>query len=555
MTDVTLAEVVALAGRSSIGPVVALAAASLLRRRSAATRHGVLVAGLLAALLSVPAAAVVPSWGILTPPAIEAAVDMDAAPPGDTARRAAPASTTAGPWSPQTSATTDRWLVSSPGLPWGGVAVVIWLAGVVLGLSRLCVAGWALRRLKARAERLTHGAWVDAAVDAARQPDGRAPAVYCSADVASPSTFGVLRPAVVVPEQARHWSAPRVEAVVRHEVAHITRRDWVVHIVADVAVALHWFNPLIHLMRARLQRESEQACDDAVLAAGTPPREYAGYLLAIARAGRLVAAPAAAVPMANPSTLERRIAAMLTPELDRRVPSRRTVVGLAFVLFALTLPLSGLGLYAQGGPSSVTGIVYDPSGGVLPAVEVALEDAQRVKFSAVTDASGRFEFGPLDPGEYRLETSLPGFRPVRLALTLAAGGRWNRAVTMNVGSLQETITVTARRPSPARQSAPAAGGPVRVGGNIKVPRKVFHANPVYPASLAQAGLEGTVPLEALIGVDGRVVSVRAVGADVHPEFFQAASEAVKQWRFSSTLLNGVPVEVAMDVSIRFGLSD
>lgn len=556
MTDVNLVDVIAQAGRASIGPLAALAVAALLRRRSAAMRHGVLVAGLLAALLSVPAMALVPSWGLLTPAAIEAAVDLDAVRSGRTARRAAPVSTADAPWRPQPSpAMTDAGLASGPGLPWGGVAVVVWLAGVGLGLGRLCVAGWALRRLKSRAERLTHGVWAEAARDAARPRQGPILAVYDSPDVASPSTFGVLRPAVVVPAPARHWSAPRVQAVIRHEMAHVTRRDWLVHIVADVAVALHWYNPLIHAVRTRLQRESEQACDDAVLAAGTAPRDYAEHLLAIAHAGRLAAVPAGAVPMAQPSTLERRIAAMLNPELDRRAPSRRSVVAFVCLLLAIALPMAGFDLYAQGGPSSVSGVVYDSSGGVLPAVEMALEDEGGAKFSAVTDAAGHFEFGPLDPGPYRLQASLAGFRTLRLSLTLAPGRRWNSAVTMNLGTLQETITVTARRPSATRQPAPAAATPARVGGNIKQPRKVLDVRPVYPESLREAGLEGTVRIEALIGVDGIVVSARPVSADVHPAFLKAAIEAVQQWRFTGTQLNGAPVEVAMEVSIRFGLSD
>jgi TonB family protein len=554
--DVAIGDVLALACRTSVGPLAAFVVSALLRRRSAATRHGVLVGGLVAALLAVPAVTVVPAWGLLTPPVIEAAVDLDAGGSGRTARRVAPASTADGPWPPpRTSVMTDAWRASGSGLPWGSVAVVVWLAGVVLGLGRLCVAGWALRRLRTRAERLTHGAWAEAAADAARRPGGRMLTIYSSPEVASPSTFGVLRPAVVVPESAHRWSTSRVEAVICHEMAHVTRCDWVVHVVADIAVALHWYNPLIHLVRARLQRESEQACDDAVLAAGTAARDYAEHLLAIAHAGRLAVVPAGVVPMAQPSTLERRIAAMLKPELDRRAPSHRTVVAFVCLLLALALPMAGFTLYAQGGPSSVSGVVYDPSGAVLPAVELSLEDDRGVKFSAVTDASGRFEFGPLDSGPYRLQATLAGFRAVRLALTLAPGRNWNSAVTMNLGTLQETITVTARRPSGVRPPTPGTSTPVRVGGNIKVPYKVLHVRPVYPEALREAGLEGTVRLDALIGVDGAVVSARPVSADVHPAFLKAATDAVQQWRFTGTQLNGTPVEVAMEVSIRFGLSD
>jgi protein TonB len=62
-------------------------------------------------------------------------------------------------------------------------------------------------------------------------------------------------------------------------------------------------------------------------------------------------------------------------------------------------------------------------------------------------------------------------------------------------------------------------------------------------------------MEAVIGRDGAVASVRVLSAQVHPEFAMAAVDAVRQWRFDSTLLNGEPVEVVMTVSVRFSLAD
>jgi len=73
--------------------------------------------------------------------------------------------------------------------------------------------------------------------------------------------------------------------------------------------------------------------------------------------------------------------------------------------------------------------------------------------------------------------------------------------------------------------------------------------------MRDAGLEGIVPIEAVIGPDGSVTSVRVVSAQVHPDFAIAAVDAVRQWRFTPTLLNGSPVEVVMTVTVQFGLSD
>ena len=93
-----------------------------------------------------------------------------------------------------------------------------------------------------------------------------------------------------------------------------------------------------------------------------------------------------------------------------------------------------------------------------------------------------------------------------------------------------------------------------MGGNIKAPRKLNHVPPQYPQAMADAGLEGVVPVEAVIGKDGSVTAVRVVSAQVHPEFARAAENAVREWKFSPTLLNGVAVEVRMTVG-RFSPTD
>ena len=96
---------------------------------------------------------------------------------------------------------------------------------------------------------------------------------------------------------------------------------------------------------------------------------------------------------------------------------------------------------------------------------------------------------------------------------------------------------------------------VDTGGIIRPPTKTLDARPVYPPSMRDAGLEGVVPIDAVIGTDGSVTSVRVVSAQVHPAFAIAAVDAVRQWRFTPTLLNGDAVEVVMTVSVEFNLSE
>lgn len=104
-------------------------------------------------------------------------------------------------------------------------------------------------------------------------------------------------------------------------------------------------------------------------------------------------------------------------------------------------------------------------------------------------------------------------------------------------------------PAPLQPSAPVE--PIRVGGSIRPPLKIRDARPVYPSMAIAARIEGVVIIDATIGADGRVLDVRLLRSA--PFLDEAALDAVRQWQFTPTLLNGVPVPVLMTVTVRFTL--
>ena len=112
------------------------------------------------------------------------------------------------------------------------------------------------------------------------------------------------------------------------------------------------------------------------------------------------------------------------------------------------------------------------------------------------------------------------------------------------------------RPTPpaatSAPSLPAEAPPVRVGGAIAEPRKRRHVNPVYPKEAIQARLQGVVILECTIDRDGRVAEVRVLRGV--PLLNEPAIEAVRQWEYEPTQLNGVAVPVLMTVTVNFKLS-
>jgi protein TonB len=101
------------------------------------------------------------------------------------------------------------------------------------------------------------------------------------------------------------------------------------------------------------------------------------------------------------------------------------------------------------------------------------------------------------------------------------------------------------------EAPPPAPQAVRIGGKLKAPKRVYGVAPVYPELALQARLRGMVVIEAQIGADGRVTSVKIVrGA---PVFDVAALGAVKQWRYAPLLLNGVPTPFILTVTVSFNL--
>ena len=540
----------ALAIRPSIILLLGLAVAACLAKRSAALRHCVLAAAICCAALVVPFSLAVPAWEVRLPAAAPRAVRTP--------------TNTSGPTVPVASTQVARApVVVTPVAPatvpfdWVPIAAMAWAAGFLLSAAALLVGIARLNRIAARASRVDEPRWVGIARAIAAGYGIEREVILLQTDApALLATWGILRPRVLLPMQAREWSEERIHVVLCHELAHIRRHDWFVQIAAEGLRTLLWFNPLIWIACRRLRRESEQACDDAVLERGVAARAYAAHLLELARKFRLPESPwSSAMPMAHPSTLERRIAAMLNPRLDRQALSRRALAAIAVLLVAVTLPIAAL-RGAQAVPAALTGSVYDATGAVIPGVELSLEDANQFKWTVTTDSSGRFEFAPVRPGKYVLAASLPGFKALRHEFELKNNRDWDRAVTLQVGELSETITVRESRVAgPTSSSQTQSPRPIRVGGNIRVPRKELDVRPTYPASMRAAGREGVVPIEAIIGRDGTVISVRVLTAQVHPDFAIAAVDAVRQWRFTPTLLNGAPVEVVMNVSVTFKLSD
>ena len=172
-----------------------------------------------------------------------------------------------------------------------------------------------------------------------------------SAECPVAMTWGTWRPVVMLPADARGWSEQRLELVLRHELAHVARRDCLARLLSQVACALCWPNPLVWLAARRLRLTQEQACDDRVITAGVESKTYATELLAAARMLADKGWSGAAVAMAEPSTLTKRIVGIVDEGRERGDVLRSTAV-LTVVAAALALTGCSALRVREGGPAA-----------------------------------------------------------------------------------------------------------------------------------------------------------------------------------------------------------
>ena len=272
-------------------------------------------------------------------------------------------------------------------------------------------------------------------------------------------------------------------------------------------------------------------------------RRRAWMTVAVAALG--VSVPIAAVGIADAAPIE--VAAVSAPVGTQQTPPPppRPVVRQD------PAPLRGV-------RAVVEGTIVDQLGGVIPGADVSLTDIQsRAVMSTQSNAEGRFSFRDVPPSRYELSIRLPGFRTVTEKLTLTSGAVFRRAITLPLGTLSESISVNCQAPVSAlklrflpvlhaQEKPPVV---VRVGGSVRAPRKTKDVKPVCPSD-APAG-EFTIELTGQIEKDGTIQKLALAGAAPPKTLVEAAMTAVRQWVFSPTLLNGVPVEVDITVRIVF----
>jgi TonB family protein len=518
------------------------------RQRSSALRHHVWTAAILASLALPFFAMLLPAWHSATL--------------GNAATFWSPAHANAGS---SVSHTIPSSIINVTATPQflnrlAGAALLAWAVGASFFLLRLLVGLARLAWVSVHAKPLFDEDWIYTVLQLSKFHKIGRPVrlLLCNSSTAMPLTWGIFRPVIVLPSSAAQWPEDRRCMVLSHELAHISRHDWFLQICAELTRAIYWFHPLVWLAAAQLRQESERASDDAVLRSGIAPSSYASQLLDLARtlenSGR---AWSTALAIARPSNLERRFAAMLNPSLNRSRLSSRAKMFIPFLALCLLFPLAALHLTAQNLAGKTSGTIHDPSGaGVANATIIMTNQEAKTIDMTTSDREGNFAFKTLPAGNYELQVLKPGFETYRVPqVSLDASRDFSESFTLQVGAITEHVTVVPVNSSKSAPTETTSGKPSRlsVGGSVQAAKIITKVQPIYPESARSAGISGTVVLRAVIGMDGKPLSLRIVNSQIDPDLAHSAVEAVNQWRYTPTLLNGEPIEVDTTITVIYSL--
>ena len=463
----------------------------------------------------------------------------------------------------------------------------VWVSGSLVALVLLARDAARLRRVASAAEPIVDPDVIAAFGRAARALRVVRPPLLLQGDHATmPMTWGVSRARVLLPTGAREWPEERLHAVFAHELAHVRRADWVVHVLAQVACAVYWFNPLFWTAERALGRESEQAADDEALATGLDASQYAAQVIGLVRQMRApLAAPVLA--MGRTSQLERRVAALLRADANRTVASRRRVMLAAIAGAMLVIPIATVAagrawfdvdVRTVEPPSTLRSGARDAEP-MQPIVRVA-----RGAGSFGAGGAGRLATGGEDTlpaiAEYAtppLYSDLARSRRLEGVVTIGVhvdeNGRLSSArVVKGLGSgLDQNALVALRQwrfvpgtrfGRPASMDAEvdiefslqneavneliANDMATLVGPDVTPPRAVRTSR--IPIDVDH--VRGSVILDVVLLQDGSPKIVRILQS-LTPEADEQAVRHFEQWRFTPAMKNGAPVKVRMNAEVRF----
>jgi TonB family protein len=483
------------------------------------------------------------------------------------------------------------------------------LAAALLGGSALLIARLALGTLRLHLYRLRSTPLEGAGTEVEFR---------VSKEVSGPITFGWKRPVVLLPAGFLELAPESRAAIQAHETAHVRRGDWLFAVGEELIRSVLWFHPGIWFVIARIHLAREQVVDREVVETTGNREAYLDALLAIAGLKTKIGFVPALLFVRQRHFAERvaillkEVSPMNRKRMLLSLTASMAAIFLSATVSSLLLPLRAAQSAGQSKDSQSADIRAEAKGGPqvlyrhmaqyppeakLKRIEGTVQvDVTIDGKGLVTDA--RVLSGPEELRRAALQsvlqwqftaTGAPAHTEVEINFSLQDKGQGGylgllKRIEMTGLSADLQARVVPRIPvkvgDTLSQDAPAeiqkavaevdpriradvsadgvlhvsmAPMALRIGGNVQSAKLVKKVPPHYPPEAKQSRLQGTVRLMVRIAKDGKVENVELVQG--HPLLAEAAIEAVKQWEYNTTLLNGNPVAVLTQVDVNFTLQD
>lgn len=488
----------------------------LTRGRSAAERSLIAHLGLAGLVILPLATLVLPAMRLPMPefvqsgfeaPAAQVALLPAANPSATDGPPAAPPSSTASAAGTAATATAQPWIT----LPQGWERYAYALPVLALLLLTI-VALLRLVRLRADAEVLVDPVWLSALAHAQRRMGMKSgTALLVSDALPSPISWGLARPTILLSADALA-ATDEAEAIIAHELAHVSALDWAKLMLARVATAIHWFNPLAWRLAREAHQLREEAADDAVLAANIDAPDYAQLLVRVARhesKGLLLGAHGVAP---GKGSLKRRVGRVLDATLPRGRAQGSWIAGFGAGMLVMAAPLAALTVGAAESHDAARA-VRGGDAGASPGVDaspVAAPAMSPAAHAAPTPAPATTEHAP----------AIAAATPAPAAVPTPADPRQDRDARNDNGRDRElnaiigarAVGVTPEYIEAIRRAAPQLG-PISLDDATSM--RAVGVTPEYVQAMMSTGLR--------IRSFDDMVSARAVG--VNPDYVRSLVSA------------------------------
>jgi TonB family protein len=489
----------------------------------------------------------------------------------------------------------DAFSPSNPGfaaaVPW---LAPFWIAGVFIFYLAYMASWISVCRLRRRGVCCASDDWQKQLTRLSAQLRLSRPVRLmesCLAD--APMVLGHFRPVILMPVGLlTGLPAGQIEAILLHELAHIRRYDYLVNVLQRSVEGLLFYHPAVWWMSRVIRTERENCCDDVVVTVSGNAHEYAVALAALEQNRWSGREPAVA---ATGGSLVKRIRRLLYPKGPN---GAWTPLFSAVILMATATAVL---MAWQAAPQQAVQSAYDKwlnedvvyiiTAQERVAFQKLTTDAERehfiVQFWQQRDPTPETEKNEFKEEHYRriayanelfAATDLPGWQTDRGRIYIIYGppdeieshpspdasapfDQWLYNHIEGVGDrVIFTFTDTQRdgeyhmtvNPLLAKNATGPAPERIRVGNMVQERNLITQVDPLYPPLAMQARIQGLVRFNVVIGKDGRVANMQLVSG--HPLLVAAAQNAVGQWVYKPTLLNGEPVEVVTQVDVNFTLS-